>query len=276
MPVLLFLRAFVGADPSALGRLNYESMSQQALMEMLIDGITNREEICGSKDAPEDISYWRRLVTDSDNNVKWIIFSFRKLSGSVNLQWLPSTVEKVYLNENTLYGSLDLTCLPNGLVLFNALINEFCGEVDLAQLPDTLIEIALWKNQLNGTLDLEHLPKALENVYLSINRFFGTVCLTKLPPGLKIISMYRNFLSGLIDVRNLPKTLTELWLSSNNFEGETDFSRLPESLKKIIIHMNERLAGTIVQREGVNVDTKGTQVTIIDGNDGQKSTQVKP
>ena len=32
---------------SSLGRVDHESLSQQALMEMVIEGITNKREICG-------------------------------------------------------------------------------------------------------------------------------------------------------------------------------------------------------------------------------------
>ena len=40
---LLFLH---GVDPS-IGRVERESLPQQALMEMVIEGKTNKEEICG-------------------------------------------------------------------------------------------------------------------------------------------------------------------------------------------------------------------------------------
>ena len=40
---LVFLNT---ADPS-LGRVDYESLPQQALMEMVIEGITNKRKICG-------------------------------------------------------------------------------------------------------------------------------------------------------------------------------------------------------------------------------------
>ena len=37
---------FYAVDPS-LGRVDHESLPQQALMEMVIEGKTNNEEICG-------------------------------------------------------------------------------------------------------------------------------------------------------------------------------------------------------------------------------------
>ena len=52
---LIFLNT---ADPS-LGRVDRASVPQQALMEMLIEGITNKEEICGDADEPNDIEEWK-------------------------------------------------------------------------------------------------------------------------------------------------------------------------------------------------------------------------
>ena len=42
-----------------LGRLDYASLSQQALMEMVIEGIANKEKICGDADEPKDIEEWK-------------------------------------------------------------------------------------------------------------------------------------------------------------------------------------------------------------------------
>ena len=53
---LVFLNT---ADPS-LGRLDYASLSQQALMEMVIEGIANKEKICG------DVNGGRRPPCDDE------------------------------------------------------------------------------------------------------------------------------------------------------------------------------------------------------------------
>ena len=42
-----------------LGRLDYASLSPQALMEMVIEGIANKEKICGDADEPKDIEEWK-------------------------------------------------------------------------------------------------------------------------------------------------------------------------------------------------------------------------
>ena len=52
---LLFLNT---VDPS-LGRLDYTSLSQQALMDIVIEAITTNDAICGHVDEPKDIEEWK-------------------------------------------------------------------------------------------------------------------------------------------------------------------------------------------------------------------------
>ncbi|KNH07682.1 hypothetical protein XU18_1683 [Perkinsela sp. CCAP 1560/4] len=46
---------FLGTVDSSLGRVGHDSFSQQTLMEMVIEGITNKERVCGNPDQPKDI-----------------------------------------------------------------------------------------------------------------------------------------------------------------------------------------------------------------------------
>ncbi|KNH06903.1 hypothetical protein XU18_2334 [Perkinsela sp. CCAP 1560/4] len=53
---------FLGTVDPSVGRVDHESLAQQALMEMVIDGITNKEEICGDADEPKDIEKWKGVI----------------------------------------------------------------------------------------------------------------------------------------------------------------------------------------------------------------------
>ncbi|KNH07331.1 hypothetical protein XU18_1863 [Perkinsela sp. CCAP 1560/4] len=67
MSTLRFLRfAFVGSADPSLGRLDYTPLSQQALMEMFIAGIENREIICGSREKPTDVTEWKGFQVDNE------------------------------------------------------------------------------------------------------------------------------------------------------------------------------------------------------------------
>ena len=113
---LVFLDA---VDPS-LGRVDLESLPQQALMEMVIEGITNKRKICGDADEPKDIEEWKR-VSIEDGQVVEIDWSLFALEGSLHLEWLPSTVREFGVTWNRFTGTLDLASLPTSMEAINLL-----------------------------------------------------------------------------------------------------------------------------------------------------------
>ena len=54
-----------GVDPS-LGRLDYTSLSPQALMESLIGGFDEVGSICGSREEPKDLAEWEGVTIEED------------------------------------------------------------------------------------------------------------------------------------------------------------------------------------------------------------------
>ncbi|KNH08124.1 hypothetical protein XU18_1290 [Perkinsela sp. CCAP 1560/4] len=65
-----FALLLLGTVDSSLGRLDYASLSQQALMDMVIDGITNKEVICGDPDEPTDIEEWKGVIIEDGEVVE--------------------------------------------------------------------------------------------------------------------------------------------------------------------------------------------------------------
>ncbi|KNH05349.1 hypothetical protein XU18_3615 [Perkinsela sp. CCAP 1560/4] len=123
---LVFLDA---VDPS-LGRVDLESLPQQALMEMVIEGITNKEKICGDADEPKDIKEWKG-VTIEDGQVVEIAWHLFWLEGSVHFEWLPSSVREVMVTENYLTDTLDLESLPTAMENLFLGFNASTGSIDL-------------------------------------------------------------------------------------------------------------------------------------------------
>ena len=93
-------------DPH-LGRFDYASLPQQALMELLIDGIENKERIIGRNEGPPDIEEWKGLSMNEKVEVIEIDWYTQSLKGSLSFQLLPSTVQRAYLNSNNLSGTID-------------------------------------------------------------------------------------------------------------------------------------------------------------------------
>ncbi|KNH06860.1 hypothetical protein XU18_2370 [Perkinsela sp. CCAP 1560/4] len=82
---------FLGTVDPSVGRVDHESLAQQALMEMVIDGITNKEKICGDANEPKDIEEWEGVAIE-DGEVVEIDWEACILKGSIHLEWLPSSV----------------------------------------------------------------------------------------------------------------------------------------------------------------------------------------
>ena len=128
---------FLDALDSSLGRVERESLPQQALMEMLIEGIANKEKICGDVDAPKDIEEWTG-VSIEDGQVA---------------------------NTNHLTGTVDLASLPTAMKELLLEINAFTGSIGLERLPERMEEIYVFHNQLSGSLKLDSLPDTLTDFY---------------------------------------------------------------------------------------------------------------
>uniref|UniRef100_A0A7S4PIR2 Uncharacterized protein n=1 Tax=Paramoeba aestuarina TaxID=180227 RepID=A0A7S4PIR2_9EUKA len=118
---------FISADPS-LGKVDKTSLSDQTLMELFIEGVTNTGEIWESGDDSADISEWKGLTFDSNGTIKTIEWEHfgnyfeLNLTGSLQLQWLPSTLVRVAVSGHQLSGSIDLEHLPEALLTLGGMI----------------------------------------------------------------------------------------------------------------------------------------------------------
>ena len=176
---MLFI--LLGADHSCnLGRVDHTSLSRPVLMEMAIRGSTNKEKVCPGPSAPSFVDGWRGLTLNENLEVTEIEWIDDGLEGTIDLQWLPSTVHKIVIYRNRLMGCIDLGALPAPTKEFNASQNNFSGEIDLCHLPRTMAILDIADNSLTGTLSLQHLPSTLQDLYLRNNRF--------LEPSISVIS----------------------------------------------------------------------------------------
>ncbi|KNH06611.1 hypothetical protein XU18_2562 [Perkinsela sp. CCAP 1560/4] len=69
-------------------------------MEMVIEGIANKEKICGDADEPKDIEEWKGVIIE-DGQVVEIDWSLFALEGSFHSEWLPISVQNftVFFNQ---------------------------------------------------------------------------------------------------------------------------------------------------------------------------------
>uniref|UniRef100_A0A7S4U8T9 Leucine-rich repeat protein n=1 Tax=Paramoeba aestuarina TaxID=180227 RepID=A0A7S4U8T9_9EUKA len=200
------------SDSSALGRLDYASLTQQTLMELLVDGIVFTKY--GDPKKGIDVSRWSYVDVDPDGDVTSWFPSECNLTGSVALQWLPKTVVDVDISMNSLCGTLDLECLPDGLQELIVYKNKFSGPVSLTRLPTKMRILNLGFNRLSGTLNLTQLPAAMTELHLCGNDFVGATDFSKLPESLELLDIMETQLEGRVS----PKDGLEVYVDGSEVE----------------------------------------------------------
>ena len=245
-------------DSAGLGRLNYESMSQQALMEMVFSGIKNQEIFQDEHGNFLEVCEWPGVDCNADGEVEQINFDSTGggplPEGTAHLEFIPNTANTIRLDRTALHGTVDFGILPpklenffifgnkfrgefrsfDGFSCLGTLVisgNNFHGSVDASALPRTLMGLSIDSNDLHGSLELEKLPRELEWLRASRNKLEGTLDFSSLPERLKNLFLGENKFHGSVDLTHLPGSLEKISIYKNLFTGEIDTIRLPKSLQ---------------------------------------------
>ena len=178
MRATIFLPAS-SLDCLHLGRLDYSTLPQQALMELLVHSLPDRDAFEDENDHFSDITEWEGVTCEDGQRVVAIRWGARMFIGTLDLQWLPRTLRTFDVASNAFSGSVQCRLLPLALRHFVLTDNGFMGSVDLTRLPPALVSFVLTDNVFSGTLNLSKLPTALQNLGLSRNEFSGILDLSK-------------------------------------------------------------------------------------------------
>ena len=198
MPFLTSVLFFIDADqsdqtPSShLGRLDYASLSQEILMELLIEHIEKKEKITTEDDT--DIESWNGITCNEHGDVMRVNWGFLNIRGKIDLQWLPSTIKYFQISGNSFKGSADFSRLPTKLESVELGGNSLDGAIDLTALPESLVTLTAQYNNFSGSLELTSLPDALKHLYLNNNKFEGYVNFGALPDSLCALNLSGNAL----------------------------------------------------------------------------------
>ena len=230
------------------GRVDFDSMSEQTLMELLISDVKNISSLKDPEGGFLDIDAWEGVEINSDSHVSDIDFSkeigfgffddddaeidcdgFLAIGpdGSIDLKWMPRFVQSFEIFSLNLFGSVETALLPRTLATFNIESNRFSGTFDTAHLPDQIREIKISYNCFDGTLDISSLPKKLTNFYAMRNKFSGTLNLENLPSSIVSLHLNANQFSGTVDLSKLPPTITFLALDNTKITQESVRIRVP-------------------------------------------------
>ena len=216
------MQAIVTAiDPSA-GRVDYQSLPDQALMELLVQDLKHLKNpfIAESGDF-KDIKDWMGVTCDADGHVIRLYFFYRTTfkHATINLDFLPPRLVRVSFSSCWFHGTLDTRKLPAHLEDFCAPRNQLKGTVDFTTLPSTLTHLNIGENRFVGDISLEALPPALYELSIGTNRFTGKVKVDDLPASLELLDVsYNDQLRGdLFEAK--PNGNLYVRCNSNNFTG---------------------------------------------------------
>ena len=243
---ILLVAAF---DP-ALGRLDYESLSDQALMEMLIDGMeeSSKKEFQDDNGNFKDISEWPCLSVSESTpleestvaRVKVISFAEREFGVTqFPFSFLPPQVVQLCANKCNIHGTLDTSVLSPDLRFFTVSQNALHGSINWRRFPRTLKNIDISANKFTGSCKLADLPRTARTLDASRNELSGEISLSELPNGMRWIDLYTNKLSGPLHITSLPEEMYEINLSDNAFTGEFRFLVFSPMLSSICLEKNQ-------------------------------------
>ena len=254
-------------DASECGRVDYDFLSEQTLMELLIQDVKNISKLQDADGSFLNISEWPGLSFDFDGKVNEIDYDnmppfdfFGDLGdeggpigpgGSIDLRWIPRHVEKLCMHSLDVSGTIRTVNLPRNLRVLEVSKNKFFGPFETVDLPNSAKKIFIWQNQLSGTLDLSCVP-----------------------PNVKVFSAGSNKFTGSLDLRSLPKGIVNLDVSSNQFAGDVDLSKIPATLitlRMLNYHLRQDKLVICVPKAGVGDFSVWkehfTEVVDLDGND---------
>ena len=240
---------------SAIGRVDPLTLSEQVLMELLIEGLDG-ESKAHFQDASGDfldITEWPGVETDDIGHIS--NFSFKTIAkGNIALQFLPKHLISFDTGLLPMGGSIEAKSLPETLEHFSvAESGEFWGTVDFCNLPRSLQYCNLSENSLTGSAELTSLPPELHYLYINSNFFAGSASLDSLPEDLLYLYMQKNAFCGELCLSALPESLMDLDASHNAFSGSLVLDSLPPSLVLLRVRGN-RLSGDLRLAEAVDGD----------------------
>ena len=235
------------ADDKHLSRLDPSLLSQQALMEMVVDGFEDKSAYQDEHGNYTDYSTWEGVECDEDGEIKAFNFNFfarryvspRERKIPLPLQFLPQTLINVKFFALNFTGSLSTRDLFAGLQKLEILKCGLAGTVDFAHFPRTLERLSLDENRFCGNLDMQSLPDSMSHFSASFNQFSGPVCFANLPTSLEILNLRSNQLCGEIRLPELPIGLKIIHLSYNFFAGEVHIEPDTLNLKELDLLKNK-------------------------------------
>ena len=240
----------------SIGQLNVSGLSDQIIMEVLIDGFHDscKQQFKHHDGTYKDVCKWRGIKCNGRRQVTDVTWLEKDseivIDGVVHFTNLPSNL-KTFIIEmpgsdnrdiDLDFEDIEASALPRSLEYF-ALENVGIGSFDMRRLPPNLKSVKAASSGVFGSCCLTALPKGLIELNFSDNDLEGSICLDRLPYLILKMDLSFNELSGSINLKRLPSTLSALYLESNEFCGYIDVNYLPRDLVLLYLQ-NNQISGT--------------------------------
>ena len=233
--VLKHLFPFLRTDDPYLGRLDYDSLTDQMRMEILFDGMDEKHKgiLQDEHQNYRDVCDWG-IITCTDSRVQAVEmrqWNFHEIQ--FPFPFLPPHIENFTMGQCKLYGTLETADLPLSLAKFSVPANSLFGTLHFKGFPVNLTDIDIGSNNFTGSCLLADLPRKLIVFKAYANKFSGELSLENLPPDMTDLNLYKNLLTGSVVFPKLPDSLTRLDMRYNAFEGDHRIDvPLPKTLYK--------------------------------------------
>ena len=232
-------------DP-ALGRLDYASLSDQALMEMLVDGMVEELEdpVLDSAGNYMEVCKWFNVHCTADRVIEVVFHSCDMCKKPFPFEFIPPLVEVLEFTSCHLHGTLDTAALPQNLVYCNVFDNALHGTLNFKDFPKNSETIIISSNNFDGSLALSELPDSVVIFRARFNSFNGNLSLDALPSSMRDLNVRDNLLSGDVWLMNIPPSLEKLSIQENStsgtlvlsstFEGDPPFALRSDPLQRVV------------------------------------------
>uniref|UniRef100_A0A7S4N577 Leucine-rich repeat protein n=1 Tax=Paramoeba aestuarina TaxID=180227 RepID=A0A7S4N577_9EUKA len=169
-----------------LGKVDKSTFPQQTLMEMLVNGFTAKNRLIDEMNDYKDIENWAGVKFNDIQEVIVVEWrDFQRLhfpdGGTLEIRWLPPTVEIFALTGSNMEGTLETSLLPQVMYKLYIQRNKLSGTVDLSRMPPKMSFFVVHTNAFSGSLRMTNLPDSLESLLLFRNRFSGPLVVANLP-----------------------------------------------------------------------------------------------
>ena len=245
---------------TTLGRVDYNALSTQTLMELLICDVEMKGRFLDDQDEYKDIDAWSDISFDEDGLLVdiWWSNALTISKGTMHLEWIPSTVRSFCAMRNDLHGTIETHRLPPSILFFNIMSNDFCGSFNIAGLPANIQKVTISWNSFSGALNIPALPQKVKTFQASVNQFSGTIDITKLPGKLEVLLIDTNRLSGSLGVMHMPPQMRSVGLNNNFFKQDVFHICHPSQVEAIFVDYRNSGIQKCIDENGVYVKSKQT------------------